>query len=253
VGGLAAVGVWRVTAYEAGAAVTSIGSGRGWQPGEILIAWTTTVGGGSLTSIRSHMAAAAARLAEMTEGVDRPGLATVRSQLRAADVSVTRAADGLSRWTHAGLRLVAIGVGSWTAAAVSGQLIGLSSGWTVAVTAVVAAGVLGVLAMLIKRLTARANRRRTTPTGSAPIAARIDVSPTVEILALLRKARDGLMMAMRGRLAGHRLGYLARTAAGFDWLRRRDRRLRWMSLADRQLCEAICLVELWPAARVGQP
>jgi hypothetical protein len=199
------------------------------------------------------MAAAAARLLEMTEGVDRPGLATVRSQLRAADVSVTRAADGLSWWTHAGLVLAVIGLGSWAAAAVSGQLTGLSSGWTVAVTAVAVVGMLTPLAMLIKILTARVNHRRTTPTGSVPIAAGVDVSPTDEILALLRMARHGLTMAMRGRLAAYRFGYLAQTAAGFDWLCRRDRRLHWMSLADRQLCEAICLVELWPAGRVGQP
>jgi hypothetical protein len=60
-------------------------------------------------------------------------------------------------------------------------------------------------------------------------------------------------MAMRRRLAAHRFGCLAQTVAGFDWLRRRDRRLRWMSLADRQPCEVACLVDLWPVRRVGQP
>lgn len=58
-----------------------------------------------------------------------------------------------------------------------------------------------------------------------------------------------MAVVMKRRSTAHRFGYVARTAAGFDWLRRRDRHLFWVSDADRCVCQAIDSIEIWLEAR----
>jgi hypothetical protein len=208
-----------------------------------------------LSVVKSLVDGAAARLAETTEGMDDPDLDAARRRLRAAGVSVTKAAGGLSWWTHMWLDMAVLGVGSWVAATVAGQFIGLSAGWTITATVVVVVGLRWPMVVLGDVLTARVNRWRTTRPTSATFVARVDVGPVdaltcavgpaVEILGLLGVARDELRMTMRRRSAAYGFGYLTQTAAGFDWQRRRSGQLRWMSLADRQLCQVIYSIKLW--------
>jgi hypothetical protein len=195
-----------------------------------------------LRSVRTHLAAAVARLAELAEGVDDAAINTARDRLGDADTAVSRAAGGLSSWPRVGLNLMMIGVGSW-AAATTGQLVGLSGGWTIALTSAAAVGLIVPLGAVTMAVDGRINRRRTAP--APPAAVPVEVSAAAEILARVRMARDDLRAAILDRTAQHRLGYLTGTPDGFQWLCLRGPRPRWMTLADRRLCLVSYAVEHW--------
>jgi hypothetical protein len=171
----------------------------------------------------------------------------MRDRLPAAGVAVVNAAGVVSRWAYLLLAAAILGAMTWTVAALVGQFAGLPGGWTSAITVVAVIGLSWPVSLLFTAVTRWDQRRRTTRSGSAPpIQAPVGVSPEAEVLALLRMAREALAGAARQRSAAHRLGHVARTPDGFDWLRRRDRQLFWLSLADRQVSQVIYWIELWP-------
>jgi hypothetical protein len=202
-----------------------------------------------LRAVRAQLAAAAAGLAELTGGPDDTAIDTARNRLRDAQLAVIHAAGGVSRWLQLGLALPVIGAGSWAAAAI-GQRSGLSAGWPIVLASAVTIGLLALVAVLIMALDGWLGRRRTAP--AAPTAVPVEVSTAAQVLARVRMARDGLRAAIRDRAAAHRPGDLAATSAGFDWLRVRDRRLRWMTLADRRLCLVGYAIEGWLLSGSGQ-
>jgi hypothetical protein len=190
--------------------------------------------------------AAVARFAGLSDGLDHPRITTARNRLEVCGVALTRAAGGVSAWTRTWLGAVLLGLAAWAVAAVAGQLIGVSGGWTVTLTAVAVLALLWPVNALNNVLADRVNRRRTGP-PVAPLAieAPTGLDPAEEVVGILWGARDGLAIVMRRWSAAPRFGYVARTAAGFDWLRQRDPRLFWLSLADRCLCQAIYSIEIW--------
>ncbi|GAA4261110.1 hypothetical protein GCM10022255_092450 [Dactylosporangium darangshiense] len=200
---------------------------------------------GSLALMRYRVETATVRFARMTGGVDHPLVETARSRLKAADTAAIRAAGGLSPWTRTWIGVAGLGAAAWAAAALCDR-VGLPAGWTIAVAVAALGGAFWPVYAFTNALAQRVDRRRTKrPTSPPPIAAPAGVGPAAEILALLRMARDDLAAAVRRRVADHRFGRVARTAAGFDWLRRHDPQLFWLSLADRHLCQVICSIEAW--------
>jgi hypothetical protein len=199
---------------------------------------------GRLASTRYLLETAAVRLAEIAKGEDHPRIDDARDRLQAACAAVTNAAGGLSMWTRTWLGLAVLGGASWAAAALTGQLIGLSAGWTILVTVAVVLGLVWPAYTLMNVLARRINRWRTRPPELTPkMTAPVAVTGTAEVLGLLNMARDSLALAIRQRSAA--CGYPVNTAAGFDWSRGRDLPLFWISLADRRLCQVIYSIELW--------
>jgi Flp pilus assembly protein TadB len=199
----------------------------------------------SLALTRYRLEAATERFASMTGGVDHPLLDGARSRLKAADRAATNAAGGLSRWTRTWIGVPGFGAVAWAVAALCDRA-GLCAGWTIAATVAAAGGAALPVVTFTNALAARVNRNRTQrPSSLPPIAAPLGVGPAAEVLALLRMARNDLAAAVRWRVAPDRFRQITATAAGFDWLRRHDPQLFWLSLADRHLCQVICSIEGW--------
>lgn len=199
---------------------------------------------------RQLLEAAATRFAVLTDGHDHPRVDTARDRLTLSIKALTQAAGGITGWTATSIDMALLGLAAWAVATVAGEHIGLSSGWVIAATVAVVPALLWPLATLNEALSNTMNRRRTTrPPRPSAIVAPPEAASTSEILMILWNVRDGLAKVMRGWTAGHRLGAAARTAAGFDWLRHRDRHLFWISEADRGVCQAIDSIELWHQTR----
>jgi hypothetical protein len=193
---------------------------------------------------------AAARFATLTDGQDHPRIDTARDRLRASGVALTRAGGGISGWTRTWLGMVVLGVPTWAVAAVTGQLIGMPAGWVITVTVAVVLALFWPANTLNNALADRVSRRRTTrPPSPLEIVTPADLDPAAEIIMMLWVVRDRLAVVMKQWSAANRFGYVTLTAAGFDWLRRRDRHLFWVSCADRCLCQAIDSIEIWLEAR----
>jgi hypothetical protein len=202
---------------------------------------------GLLALNRQRLDAAAAGFASLTDGLDHPRIRTARDRLTASGEALTYAAGGISGWSRTWIAMVVLGVAAWAVATVAGGPVGLSSGWVIVTTVAVTLALCWPMAALNNALSARVNRRRTTRSSEIVTPARS--ATTSEILMMLWNVRDSLVVVMKGWSAGHRFGYAARTATGFDWLRRRDRHLRWISEADRCICQAIDSIELWHKSR----
>lgn len=193
---------------------------------------------------------AGARFTSLTLGIDHVRVDTARERLSAAGAALTGAAGGISVWTRTWLGMGALGVAAWAVAAFAGQLIGLSTGWTITVTVAVALVLLWPFAVLNDALADRVNRRRTTWRASPlEIVVPDDLDAADEVILILWGVRDGLAIVMKRWSTEHRFGYVARNAAGFDWLRRHDRHLFDLSVADRCVCQAIESIEVWLDAR----
>jgi hypothetical protein len=203
-----------------------------------------------LALIRFRLQTAATRFAKVTAGVDDPWVEIARGRLQVARDAVICAAGGLSRWTRTWICAAVLGSAGWATATFCGQVVGLSRGWTVTVTVVVALSLFWPVVVLNNALAQRINRRRTSH-AEPPTAVWSGADSTADALVLLRIARTELVEVTRLRLATHRFGRYATTAAGFDWLRRRDRHLYWINQADRYVCEAIYSIELWLPSRVS--
>ena len=184
-----------------------------------------------------------------SDGLDHPRIDTARDKLSASGAALTGAAGGISGWARTWFGMMALGVAAWAVAAFAGQLIGLSAGWTIALTVAVVVVLMWPTNMLNDVLAARANARRTKPPAlPLEIVAPAELGPAAaEIITMLWKVRDGLADVMRLWFGEHRFGYLARGAAGFDWLRRHDPHLFGVSAADRYVCQAIDSIEIWLA------
>lgn len=193
---------------------------------------------------------AVARFASLTDGLNHPRIDTAHDRLSASGAALTGAAGGISAWTRTCLGMVALGLAAWAVAAFAGQLIGLPAGWTITVTVAVVLALMWPVNMLNDALADRVNRRRTKrPASPLEIVAPVDLDPAAEILMMLWRVRDGLAVVMRRWSGAHRFAYVAHSAAGFDWLRRHDRHLFGVSIADRCVCQAIDSIEIWLEAR----
>ncbi|TDC43937.1 hypothetical protein [Micromonospora sp. KC213] len=107
-------------------------------------------------------------------------------------------------------------------AVVAGEFVGLSSGWVITVTVAVVLALFWPVNTLNNALAAKVSRRRTTwPSSLSGSVTPADLDQTAEIIMMLGVVRDRLAVVMKGWSAAHRFGHVARTAAGFDWLRRR--------------------------------
>ncbi|GAA4677471.1 hypothetical protein [Phytohabitans rumicis] len=191
-----------------------------------------------LATMKWLLDVAAERFDAMTNGQDHPRIDTARTRIETASAAVARAAGGLSSWTRTWLGMAVAAVGAWTAATVSGGLIG--------VTIVVVLGLYWPMFTLHNVLADRVNRRRTRrPEPPPEISMPAGLDPADQVLRLLWAARDELRGEMRQRAATDRFGYVGRTATGFDWLRRRNGHLAWLTRADRSVCQAIHSIEIW--------
>ena len=110
------------------------------------------------------------------------------------------------------------------------------------------------VSMLKDAIADRVNHRRTVAPASPPgPVTPDDPDPAAELIMMLRSVRDGLSRR-NARLSGaHRFGFVAHSAAGFDWLRRHDRHLFEVSLADRLACQAIDSIEIWRGRVAPEP
>jgi hypothetical protein len=147
-------------------------------------------------------------------------------------------------WVRPWLDALLLAAVVWVTAALCG-LVGLPSGWTIAVTALVAFVSLWPLYGLIYALRDLANRRRLGSRAPRVASAPTGMATGEQLLHVLVAARSALAAVMRRRIAAHPWGQAARTAAGFDWLRSRDNGLHFASVADRCVCQAIGAVERW--------
>ena len=195
------------------------------------------------------------RFASLTDGLDHPGIDSAREELAAADAALSSAAGGISLWIRHCISLLAYGMSAWAVSAFTGRLLGLPAGWTIAVTVATLLALASPVSMLKDAIADRVNHRRTMAPAS-PLPGPVtpdDPDPAAELIMMLRSVRDGLTVAMRRLSGAHRFGFVAHSAAGFDWLRRHDRHLFEVSLADRLLCQAIDSIEIWRGRVAPEP
>jgi hypothetical protein len=197
-----------------------------------------------LVVVRQALDEAAKRLAGLGEGQDDPDLKAARDLVDVSILAATRALGGLSAWTLTWLDALLLVVIAWVAATAC-DLVGLPGGWTIAVTVLVALGSVWPILWLQRALRDLANRRRLRPSPPPPAWSLADLAPAEQVLHVLAAARSALAVTMRRRVAAHRFGHAARTAAGFDWVRQNDTGLYFATLADRTVCQAIEYVEYW--------
>jgi hypothetical protein len=197
-----------------------------------------------LAMVRRLLGEAAKRVVELDQGQDHPRIQAAQDLIESAIVATTRAAGGLSAWTRTLLDALLLAVIAWGTATVCG-LVGLPSGWTIAVTVLAVLAVVWPVYKLYPALTGWVNRRRLGPSAPRVAWPPTDITPAEQVLRILAAARSALAVTMRRRAAADPFGYAARTAAGFNWVRRRDTGLYFASLADRCVCQAICSLERW--------
>jgi hypothetical protein len=188
---------------------------------------------------RQLVALAASGLADLTRGVEHPRLDTARTRLRDAEIALGRRAGRRSAWARTRIAALVIGAGVWITAAVARNVIGLHSGWVITAAGAAFLAV-SVLAHWMNDVLYTYRRR-----GIAQAVDEGVPSSFPEVIWLSERARDGIRDATRLRLATHRFASAARTADGFNWLRRIDPYLFDLSLADRCLCQAIDSLEIW--------
>lgn len=194
--------------------------------------------------MRRFLGEAAQRVADLGEGQDDDAIHAARIRIEDSIRAVTRAAGGFPVWVRPWLDAPLLAVVVWVTAALCG-LVGLPSGWTIAVTVLVAFVSLWPLYGFIYVLRDRVNRRRLGSPGPRAVSAPTGTAPGERLLHVLVAARSALAAVMRRRIAAHPWGQAARTAVGFDWLLGRDTGLHFASLADRCVCQAIGAVERW--------
>ena len=203
----------------------------------------------ALVGIREQVAEIDIRLSDLVEGNDDFLLTAAQNRLGIAARAVPQAAGGLSSWPRTVIPMVPYALCCWGTASAAGGL-GLSGGWIVTVTLLVAAFLVWPSYVLNNALSDRLNQRRTSrPSTAGPPMAVQPVGPererVTELLRLVDTTRDGLREAVRQRTATHRLTALAGSAAGFSWLATHDRRLWWYSRADRCLAQVSVLIAGW--------
>jgi hypothetical protein len=207
-----------------------------------------------LAEVRSLVRTASAGFARLTDGVDHPLVVGSRGRLETIDTVLTRAAGGLSptaRQVLGGLEVVVV---TWVAATLA-ALAGLSGGSRISVTLVAVIVMIWPIYRFHTVLGQRLNQRRTRiePSRPEPNPALPDLTERgADVQHRLARTRDALTALIRRRLAGSRHRQLARTPAGFDWLRRNDYPLLLLSLADRQLCVVAETLAVWLTIQDGQ-
>ncbi|BCB78163.1 hypothetical protein GCM10022251_32280 [Phytohabitans flavus] len=187
---------------------------------------------------------AAQRVADLGEGQDHDAIQSARIRIDDSIRAAIRAAGGFPRWVRPWLDALLLAVVVWVTATLCG-LVGLPSGWTIAVTVLVALVSLLPLFRLADALRDLVNRRGLGPPVPRAASPPTSTVPGEQLLHVLVAARSALAVVMRRRIAAHPWGSAARTAAGFDLLCQRDTRLHFASLADRCVCQAIVSVERW--------
>jgi hypothetical protein len=199
-----------------------------------------------LVVVRRFLDEAAQRVADLGQGQDDQAIRAARIRIDESIRAVTRAAGAFPAWVRTWLDALLLAVVAWVTAALCG-LVGLPSGWTIAVTVLVVFMSVRPLYRLVNALRDLAGRRRLGPPAARVVSPPTGLASGEQLLHALVAARSALAAVMRRRVAAHRWGAAARTAVGFDWLRCRDNGLYFASFADRCVCQAIGSVELWLA------
>jgi hypothetical protein len=198
----------------------------------------------ALISARHALERAIARFGQLNEEVDHPLLTAVPARLAGARIGAIRSAGGLSTWQRTWISVPVIAVASWVLATLA-RAAGFTSGWSAAVLALVTFfAVSWPGKKLNDALAQRRNERRTGGSDSSPAPDRTSAATPEEILALLASARDQLSTATRTHCARHRSAQMTRTPAGFEWLRRNDEHLYWLTWTDRRICQIAWSIEL---------
>lgn len=190
--------------------------------------------------VRQLVAQATTRVDALSAGAAHPDLDMARTRLAHADRTIVRALGQLPYWVRTGITVADIWLATWVFAALAHQVLGLGTGWTIAVAivpAIVAYGLTYKVHNVAGRFVGR--RRARWEDG---------VADTPDLLALLKRARAELAKAAAAQEHSRLAGRPARTVAWYLWSRANDRTLFFISAADRSLCEVMAAVDHWLVA-----